>query len=451
MRHLVRQHLRFFLLITAAAFAVRLLFLWKLRFVVGDSLIYGDIAKNWLLHGTLAMTDGADIVPTYIRLPGYAAFLTGIWRFTGVDHYLAAMIVQVFMDVGTCFLVAALAHKLASDRAALLAFLFYALNPFTANYVATPLTEVPAIFFATLALLCAVEALDRHPRTMGWWSGCGLAIGTSILLRPDGGLLLGAVPLYLLARFLRTGQGRVLAAGAIVTVLSLAPLVPWTVRNWRVFHRFEPLAPRYANNPGEYVAMGFIRWTKTWIVDYASVEDVYWHVPGELVDISALPPRAFYSEQERAETARLFEQYNADLKPLTPELDQQFERLAEQRIREKPLHYYLWLPLLRVADMWLRPRTEALPLDPHWWHFKSDPRDAAISAALGAINLALIVAALLAWVRRQVRYAMLFVIWVALRCALLATLENPETRYTLECFPIVCLLAAANARKVSSL
>ena len=32
--------------------------------------------------------------------------------------------------------------------------------------------------------------------------------------------------------------------------------------------------------------------------------------------------------------------------------------------------------------------------------------------------------------------------FVALRCALLLTLDNSEPRYTLECFPVVIVLAA---------
>ena len=36
--------------------------------------------------------------------------------------------------------------------------------------------------------------------------------------------------------------------------------------------------------------------------------------------------------------------------------------------------------------------------------------------------------------------------WILLRSALLATLPAPEPRYTLECYPVLFLLAAANAR-----
>ena len=449
MRHLVRRHLGFFLAATAAAFALRLLFLWKFSFVAGDSFIYGDIAKNWLQHGVFAMTEDGLPVPTCIRLPGYPAFIALLWKVAGLDHYKTVMVAQMLFDVGTCYLVAALGRLVLGERAAMAAFLLYALNPFTANYVATPLTETLAIFFTALALLLAVKGLAEDG--LRWWIFCGLALAAGILLRPDAGILLAGIGGYLLIQLLRRpDKRRTISAGVLVAVFSLAPLIPWTLRNWQVFHVFQPLAPRYANNPWEFVPAGFNRWSKTWLADYVSVDEIYWHVPGDPIDIAKLPARAFSSVDERTQTERLFAAYNATCDPvcrMTPEMDSQFSILAAQRIRHAPLRYYVGLPLARVADMWLRPRTEALPLDSQWWRFRRDPGDSLIAMSLGAINLAYLIAALTGAARKRSAYAGLFVLWIALRCAFLATLENPEPRYTLECFPAVCVFAAASLSK----
>ena len=122
------------------------------------------------------------------------------------------------------------------------------------------------------------------------WICCGVAVSAGIQLRPDGGILLAAIGLYLLWRMLSQPaeqRAQLFWAGTLVLVISLAPLVPWTVRNWRQFHRFEPLAPRYASDPDEFVPSGFDRWMRTWIVDYVSTEEVYWQVPGSDVDIES--------------------------------------------------------------------------------------------------------------------------------------------------------------------
>src|SRR5262249_61540852 len=119
-------------------------------------------------------------------------------------------------------------------------------------------------------------------------------------------------------------SGRFLRSGLIVAVVAIVPLVPWTARNWRVFHRFQPLAPRYANEENEFVPMGFNHWTKTWIADYVSVEEIYWAVPGSKIDAAQLPSRAFDSPEQQIATVHVIEGYNNELH-VTPELDEKFQ------------------------------------------------------------------------------------------------------------------------------
>lgn len=143
------------------------------------------------------------------------------------------------------------------------------------------------------------------------------------------------------------------------------------------------------------------------------------------------------------ETAAIFADY-AQSHFVGPELNQRFAALADQRIARHPLRYYVWLPALRIADMWLRPRTEMLPLDSRWWAFADDPHDAILATAWGAINLLFIAAAVMGVARGpRPQYLSLMLLFVLLRSAFLGTLENPEPRYTLECYPVVLVLAAA--------
>ena len=166
---------------------------------------------------------------------------------------------------------------LASERAAKAAFLLAALCPFLANYSAAVLTETLEIFFTALALdlaLCGVAAFLRDLESNSTpvpltWLGCGLSIGACILLRPDGGILFGAVGAYWFLIFLRSFVVKLkqtsgivprlrpmLCVGVILTIGAFAPLVPWTLRNLHTMHRFEPLAPRYANESDELADAG---------------------------------------------------------------------------------------------------------------------------------------------------------------------------------------------------
>ena len=451
MRELLRKHLRFFLLATLAGVALRLLFIFRFPGVSTDSFVYGDIAKNWLQHGIYGLTGINDISPTYIRLPGYPAFLAGVFAIFGMEHYRAVLLLQLLVDLGTCLLTADLARRIISPRAARIAFLLTALCPFLANYVANALTETWEVFFTVLALDLGVVGLDHlADASLTPWVGCGLAVGAAILLRPDGALLLVAIGAYVLVTLIksireRTGPppARVIKAGLILALVSLATLVPWTLRNQRTFHEFQPLAPRYANEENAFVPLGFNRWMRTWIADYTSTEDIYWMVPGNPVDVDKLPNRTFDSPSQRERTIQLLNDYN-DALHVTPELDARFAALAAERVHHSLLRYYVVLPLMRIADMWLRPRTETLPSDTKWWEFDDDPKWLTLSLGLGIVNLAYVVAALAGLVRgRFAPHLGLLLTFVILRTLFLGMLENPETRYTLECYPIVIILAAA--------
>jgi hypothetical protein len=189
--------------------------------------------------------------------------------------------------------------------------------------------------------------------------------------------------------------------------------------------------------------MGFNRWVKTWIVDYASVEEIYWAVPGNTVEAEKLPARAFDSPEQREQTMQLLEDYD-DALHVTPALDARFAALAAERVRDSPLRYYVGLPVLRIADMWLRPRTETLPSDTRWWKFDDDPKWLALGVSLGIVNLLFVGVAFAGLARgRFAPHFGLLLTFVILRSVFLGTLENPEPRYTLECYPVAILLAAA--------
>lgn len=443
----MRRNLRWFAVCTVAGFLLRLVFLIRFPAVVTDSFIYGDIAKNWLQHGIYGLSGPEEISPTYIRLPGYPAFLAFIFAIFGVEHYRAVLITQLFVDLGTCFLCADIARRLLGPKIARLAFLLAALCPFTANYSAAALTETLEIFVTAAAFDSALAALRAWNYRL--WCFCGLCCGAAILLRPDGALLLIAIIAYLgwLALFKHSRSNisprKLVTAALLVAIIAILPLLPWTLRNWRVFQRFQPLAPRYANEEDEFVPMGFNRWVKTWMADYHSVEEIYWPIPGSAIDAQQLPARAFDNAQQRQETLEVIADYNQDLH-ISPELDSRFESLARQRIREHPARYYLELPILRILDMWLRPRTEMLPSDSRWWEFNDDWKWSAVAVSFGVINLVYVLLAIAGWLRsRKVQWMGLLVLFVVLRSAFLGTLENPEPRYTLEMFPIVIVLAAA--------
>jgi hypothetical protein len=225
----------------------------------------------------------------------------------------------------------------------------------------------------------------------------------------------------------------------ICILLALAPFAAWTARNWHTFHVFQPLAPRLATDPGEDSFPGWESWTKSWCLDFISTYNIYWVVPDEPLDLSKLPGRAFDSPAQYAETAAIAADYNNHGYNLTSEIDARFAHLAQQRIAAHPFRYYLWLPLGRLADMVFRPRVENLDIDLDWWVYSHHHKETLFSWAYAALNaLYLLLAGLALMLRPRFWKAMLA--YIALRSALLLTVEAPEARYTLEFFPILFAL-----------
>jgi hypothetical protein len=432
----------------AAGLALRAWMVKKFFEANGDSLIYGGLAKNLLLHGRFAISaaDGA-MVPTLIRLPGYPLFLALCFKLFGMENYFSAVCVQVAMDLLSCVLLADFARRAAPDRykqsAAMATLWLAALCPFTASYAAFPLTETPTIFMLALAM----GMMARFRERPGWSNALGFtfAVTYAALLRPDGALAAVAFFSGLFPGFGREPSERkielrkLVRMATICALLALAPFGVWAVRNWRVFHVFQPLAPRLANDPGEPTYPGWERWVKTWCLDFISTYQIYWNVPGDKLDVHELPSRAFDNAQQYAETVALARAYEKNGEDLSAGIDAGFGRLAAERIAAHPLRSYVWLPVGRVADMWLRPRVENLPIDLDWWVYAHHHVETEFSwayLALNAMYLLLAVGGLL--LRPRFWGAMLA--YMLLRSALLLTVEAPEARYTLECFPMLYAL-----------
>jgi len=444
---------------------LRLWFMWHPMPLDPDTDVYANLATNLFHHGIYGISEGdldaggtnvagtnvaGPIDPTLIRLPGYPLFLAAVFALFGTGSMTPVLLVQVAIDLLGCWLIASFVREQVSARAGTIAIFLAALCPFTAAYSTIALTECLSVFAVSLALWACGRVLRAQAKGEVDLTAVALvsvAMAMAMLLRPDGALLAAAVPVAIVWYAWRQGRLRAGVRTALLCgLLAALPLVPWTLRNWRTFHVVQPLAPRRVNDPGEYVNYGFYRWMSTWSVDIVSTGNVFWKVGTENIDVGDLPARAFDSSVQRAKTVELLAEYNTT-KTVPPALDGKFGALASERLSAHPLLCRVWVPALRVADMLLRPRTETLGLDADWWNFAEHRAESAEAVVLGLLNLALVAAALAGAVqiardKLRMPWIALAVIYVALRCALLSTMENSEPRYTLEMFPLLIACAA---------
>jgi hypothetical protein len=425
--------------------------------VSGDALIYGDLAKNLVLHGKFAITDGSGVIhSTLIRLPGYPLFLAACFRLFGVEHYHAVVYVQIALELAACLLLADFVRRISTARAGLNTLWLATMCPFTAVYASAPLTESLTFDTICLALWGLQRYLGAAKHSRRWLMIFTFAISYAALLRPDGALLAFALwPALLFSRGSGYGSGvgfgKALRPALVCGVLAVLPFLVWTARNWSTFHVVEPLAPRYATDPGEDPHIGWQHWVKTWCLDFTCTYEVYWNVPGSVVDMAALPERAFDSPEQRAQTANLLAEYNHDPDDpeLTPALDAAFEALARQRAAEHPVRTYILLPLGRLADMTLRPRVENLTIDLRWWEYNQHRPETRFAWSYAAVNLLFLILGVWGLCLRPRLWPYMLAYFV-LRSLLLMTIEAPETRYTLEFFPMIFALGGIALQRIFS-
>jgi 4-amino-4-deoxy-L-arabinose transferase-like glycosyltransferase len=454
-----------------------------------DGRVYSQIARDVLEQHVYSIESQAPFTATLIRLPGYPLFIAAIYSIFGHGNNTAVRVVQALLDTITCALIAWVAFEWwRKHRASLIALALAAVCPFTAIYVATILTEVPTNFLAVAMVLTATFAFKSilRKRAITWWIVTGLIAGVAVLFRPDSGLFAAAIGLTLMLSCLRRFREATLYA-AVFSVAFCLVLVPWTIRNRRVFHVFQPLAPAHAEMPGEFVPRGYLLWVRTWLDDERYVGPALWALDMRQIHVEDFPARAFDSKEERDRVAALFEKYNhpdgeeeseeadeqassddeeadepeeepePDEHPqpedanveMTPEIDAGFAQIGQERVAHSRLRYYVVLPAKRAMTLWFDTHSQYYPFNGELLPLADLDHDIhqqywlPLFAGLTWIYTLLgVVGAWLMWRQNARRWLLLAALIIFLRLGFFATLENPEPRYTVEIFPFLILLGS---------
>jgi hypothetical protein len=325
--------------------------------------------------------------------------------------------------------------------------------------------------------------------------------GVASLVRPEMPLLLAVAGTVFVLRWWRSlGWRKVVLSGMAMFFVFLLPLVPWVTRNFITLHKLQISADRYTTLPGEYAPVGYYKWANTWMVRFREVYISVWKLNEEPINIDEFPASAFDSPEEKQRVADLFDKYNKSPNlDISPQIDRGFAEIARERTRRHPLRTYLTAPFGRALTMWFTPRTELLPIDGKFFPIFDSWEDShasflttALFGALGYLYPALALAGI--WVARRytrthslasrasrldgqleeqldrrfdrrfdrrlgIRFDMRFdmrfdikdtpnlwgiallVSYMLVRTAFLTTVEAPEPRYVVTCYPAILALA----------
>ncbi len=211
---------------------------------------YGEIARNLLaghgysMHWQL-MQQPPVLVPTAFMPPGTTMIhLFGLWLFGDqLGGYLAIFFIQVFCGVGFVYFSAKLVDRLfqyarLTQLSAWSAALYPAFVFTSATFgVATEALFLNALFIYAACLLWVAVQFGGRALLRAFL--LGLVAGVLTLFRAEAPLTIACTAIYFLVTSRHKLKESILAV-AIVGVVMLAVIIPWTVRNVETFQAFIP-------------------------------------------------------------------------------------------------------------------------------------------------------------------------------------------------------------------
>ena len=198
-------------------------------------LLYDTQLQEGRLRDVREFPDPPDqpTKPLIQRMPGYPLLLAVTWKLTGSASYLPIQILQVLLSALMPWLLCDAARRLFGWRAGLAAGILGALNLPEARLAVVPLYDWWVILLVASVAWLLVRGGERgYP--VPQFLVMGLCVAAGVYLRPTVLVL----PVFALAALLpRLGWRQVLLRGVLALGIPILVLVPWAVRNDRVFHR----------------------------------------------------------------------------------------------------------------------------------------------------------------------------------------------------------------------
>jgi dolichyl-phosphate-mannose-protein mannosyltransferase len=258
------KRLRFGALLFLLALAVRLpllLFLRDAYLTGGITTSLGLVARNLLQGKGLVETTGPQEIlrlydvqlgearlidiaefpdpanvtttPLIQRMPGYPLLLAGLWKLTGSYRYLPVQILQVALSCLLPLLLYGAGRRYFGESAGRIAGLLACLNFAEARLAVVPLYDWWIIFTVGVVLWLLALAMERaYP--LPWFALLGAVLTVGIYFKST----LLVVPFFLsLAMVPLLGLRRSALRAAFLMGLPLLALVPWMLRNERIFLR----------------------------------------------------------------------------------------------------------------------------------------------------------------------------------------------------------------------
>ncbi len=180
--------------------------------------------------------DGSPLVHrTAYRSPGTSAYWSVLYRIFG-HNYIVIRSSQCILDLATILVLYAIAFKCYGRKVALMTAAIYALWPTALIYASQLASETQYTLLFCGAILLALRFAEGSTWVRAL--AAGFVLGLAMLTRGNAVLMVGLLMPWSLWQFRKTP--RLILRGLAISFVALLMLVPWTIRNYSIFHAVIP-------------------------------------------------------------------------------------------------------------------------------------------------------------------------------------------------------------------
>ncbi len=237
-------------LIVIVALAVRLAFFWSFQHnnprqalsTIPFLFESGNIAHSIATGHGFSSPFHVDTGPTAWMTPVYPYLLAAIFRVFGeytFDSFTAAALVNILATAFACLPIFYTGKRMGGAGVGAAAAWLWAVFPNAFQLPTESMWEASIAALLVATIVRVTLELPESQRTIAW-TGYGLLWGLTLM---TSATLASLLPLLLgWLAYRRHKQGRPwLAKPLLAGVVAALCCVPWTVRNYEVFHAFVPL------------------------------------------------------------------------------------------------------------------------------------------------------------------------------------------------------------------
>ena len=223
---------------------------WTLNTGVTDHILGNNVSPDFnqvydpgargIMSGD-GFTDQDGNLTAYVG-PGYSFFVATIFSIFGIN-LIALRVVQIFVDVATCFFTGLIGKKLFGKKIGQISMMTYAIYPFAFYQSGLLISEVLCTFLTAISFYLILKAYSfdssnhASKKTIILIFLSAIFLGLSSLVRPNTLPLIVSFGIFLFFSAKKPfKESLIFLSGVSIVVL------PWIIRNYLLFDQFIPIS-----------------------------------------------------------------------------------------------------------------------------------------------------------------------------------------------------------------